>query len=497
VKIEAMNEMVAQALEALVPAPGDGAPWQDAEVWDLIAGGRARGVHHIESPAMLSLARMCDCRDIDTLVAIVSVIRPGAANSLRKIRFARRARGLEEPEFAHPCLEPILRSTHGVVAYEEHILQICEVFAGMSPGRADLIRRSLVKNRLEKMEEHREEFARHARSQGRTEEEIAAVWELVFGFRGYAFCRAHSTAYALEAYAAAVEKTRRPAQFLAAVLTHEKGFYSPLVYTLECRLLGIGLRSPCVNGPVDRYLAEETEGRWHIRVPLRRIKDLPARWLEAVRGARAEGGAFRSLADLVARTGPDAHTLRLLLRAGALDEWGRSRAELAWQIRTTAPARQGQSLLFAEGATVENSADLLEEPSPAAILGDEMELLGFTVRGHPLDLWPDVAWDTYCPVAEIGRYVGQTVTVGGLIVAHRDHHQKDGRAMKFLTICDRTGMVETEVFAEATRRFGVQTLRHPVLGVTGRVQPLLGDSGFSLEVERLDPPRRMREPRRG
>ncbi|MEI8313180.1 MAG: PHP domain-containing protein, partial [Verrucomicrobiota bacterium] len=59
-------------------------PWEDPAVWDLIATGRARGVHHIESPAMTSLEKMCGCRDIDTLIAIVSVIRPGAANTLRK-----------------------------------------------------------------------------------------------------------------------------------------------------------------------------------------------------------------------------------------------------------------------------------------------------------------------------------------------------------------------------------------------------------------------------
>ena len=105
-------------------------PWEDAEIWQMIATGNARGVHHIESPAMISLARMCGVRDIDCLIAIVSVIRPGAANSSKKSEFARRAQGLEPVQYAHPSLEPALRSTFGVVAYEEHILQICEAFAG-------------------------------------------------------------------------------------------------------------------------------------------------------------------------------------------------------------------------------------------------------------------------------------------------------------------------------------------------------------------------------
>ncbi|MEI6492627.1 MAG: PHP domain-containing protein, partial [Verrucomicrobiota bacterium] len=194
-------------------------PWEDPAVWDLIASGRARGVHHIESPAMTSLEKMCGCRDIDTLIAIVSVIRPGAANTLRKETFARRALGLEPPSFPHPSLEPCPRNTHGVIAHEEHILQIADAFAGMPAGRADILRRALVKVQDAKIEEMRGEFCDFARRRGRNEEEIRAVWELVHGFRGYAFCRAHSTAYALEAWQAAWMKTYHPADFLAAVLT--------------------------------------------------------------------------------------------------------------------------------------------------------------------------------------------------------------------------------------------------------------------------------------
>jgi len=100
-------------------------------VWEVVAGGQARAVHHIESPAMISLCKMCNVRDIDTLIAIVSVIRPGAANESKKMEFARRYQGLSPVRYPHPSLEACLRSTYGLVVYEEHILQICEAFAGL------------------------------------------------------------------------------------------------------------------------------------------------------------------------------------------------------------------------------------------------------------------------------------------------------------------------------------------------------------------------------
>ncbi len=130
----------------------------------MIATGNARGVHHIESPAMISLARMCGVRDIDCLIAIVSVIRPGAANSSKKSEFARRAQGLEPVQYAHPSLEPALHMTFGVVAYEEHILQICEAFAGLNPGRGGRVcGRALVKEKDAVIEEVRLEFVAAAK----------------------------------------------------------------------------------------------------------------------------------------------------------------------------------------------------------------------------------------------------------------------------------------------------------------------------------------------
>jgi error-prone DNA polymerase len=203
-------------------------------------------VHHIESPAMTTLHRMTNVKEIDGLIAIVSVIRPGAANESKKLSFTRRYQGLEPVTYPHPSLEECLRSTYGLVVYEEHILQICEAFAGLPPGRADVLRRALGKDRQDIIDEIKIEFADCARQLGRSESQIAEVWELVVGFKGYAFCKAHSTAYGVEAYQSAWLKLHYPAEFMAAVLTNGKGFYSPLVYVLECHRLGISLLPPSV-----------------------------------------------------------------------------------------------------------------------------------------------------------------------------------------------------------------------------------------------------------
>ena len=333
-------------------------PLSDAGVWQMIASGNARGVHHIESPAMTSLACMAGVRDIDCLVAIVSVIRPGAANGLKKAQFARRAQGLEEVTYTHESLAPVLRSTFGVVAYEEHILQICEAFAGLAPGRADVLRRALVKLDARKVKEVRGEFITAARARGRTEKSIAAVWELVAGFQGYAFCRAHSTAYAVEAYQGAYVKHYHPAEFLAAVLTNGKGFYSPLVYTLECRRLGIGFLLPSVNISGDAFQVE-TPSAPHgtpppplgktIRVPLRCIKDLSEAMLARWRAELAQR-PFTDVRDFCERVQPEGPEALNLIRCGAFDGFGPSRTEDFWHcLHSTHDRSAGEGWLFTQG----------------------------------------------------------------------------------------------------------------------------------------------------
>jgi DNA polymerase III alpha subunit/nucleotidyltransferase/DNA polymerase involved in DNA repair len=508
------------------PREGHIEPWSDPGVWNMIATGNGRGVHHIESPAMTSLACMADVRDIDRLVAIVSVIRPGAANGLKKAQFARRAQGLEPVEYTHESLAGVLRSTFGVVAYEEHILQICEAFAGLAPGRADVLRRALVKQDMKKIAEIRLEFIAAARGRFHDETTIEKVWNLVAGFQGYAFCRAHSTAYAVEAYQGAYAKHYHPAEFMAAVLSNGKGFYSPLVYTLECRRLGIGFLSPCVNAFTDAFTASrqrpgvrqssgaferpsacaklqragalqnapaliDSELTQAIRVPLRCIKDLSEATLNRWRQNHTP---FTSIRDFITRVRPEAHEALSLIRCGAFDRLGGNRTEQFWHcLHSARDVGHGDDWLFQDSDERELRATFREEPTALQKLQDETELLGYTVTGHPLDLHPHIDWRSYCPIAELHRYHGHRVTVCGLIIVSRHHMQQDGQPMKFISICDYSGIVECEIFAAAYRLYGLNTVRYPVVQITADVRPFDNLQGYTLEVQRVQKAR-MRTP---
>lgn len=465
-------------------------PWEDPNVWDMIAGGGARAVHHIESPAMISLCRMSNVREIDGLVAIVSVIRPGAANESKKLSFTRRYQGMEPPAYPHPSLEPCLRSTFGLVVYEEHILQICEAFAGLPPGRADVLRRALVKQKRAVIDEIGEEFITSARARGHEDAKIAEVWLLVTGFNGYAFNKAHSTAYGVEAYQAAWLKRYYPAEFMAGVLTHGKGFYHPIVYVLECHRLGLKLLPPSINEPGPAFMPHGQS----IRVPLTKVKGLTRRTEDKLLAARARA-PFTSLPDFVVRVGPTSEELESMIRVGAFDEFGETRTRQFWQaqhaLRTFGALSQPNQPWLLPPPRLEQFPGIpLNEPTRQEQLQSETDLFGYAVSGHPLELFEGVAWDTYCPVNRLGEFIGQTVVTCGLVVEQRTHHQITGEPMKFLSLADWTGIVETELFAQTYKSYGLATIRYPVLEIEGTVEPYENGRGFSLRVLRAAAPRK-------
>ncbi len=184
-----------------------------------------------------------------------------------------------------------------------------------------------------------------------------------------------------------------------------------------------------------------------------------------------------------------------MIRVGSFDEFGATRTRQFWEAqylhRASGTGRdEGQSWLLPP-PSLERFPDVpVREPTRRERLEAETELFGYTLSGHPLELFEDVAWDTYCPVVRLGEHVSETVTTCGLVVEQHTHHQITGEPMKFLTLADWTGMVETELFAQTYKNYGLATVRYPVLEVTATVEPFENGRGFTLRVLRRPVPSR-------
>jgi error-prone DNA polymerase len=239
----------------------------------------------------------------------------------------------------------------------------------------------------------------------------------------------------------------------------------------------------------------------YIRVPLTRTKGLTERTIKRLLIER-ERGTFASLMDFHRRVKPSPEELEAMVRAGGFDEFSQTRTRQFWEAQQLVKrgARNAEcgtgnlELDFETGPDPVSSffihnSSLLREPTRRERLQAETELFGYAVSGHPLELFADVAWDTYCPVARLGEHVGETVVTCGLVVEQRTHHQITGEPMKFLTLADWTGIVETELFAQTYKSYGLATVRYPVLEITATVEPFDNGRGFSLRVLRAGKPR--------
>ena len=63
---------------------------------------------------------------------------------------------------------------------------------------------------------YRERFIEGARSRGVDADTAAEIWRQMASFGGYAFCKAHSAAFAAVSFQAAFLKMHFPAAFMAA-----------------------------------------------------------------------------------------------------------------------------------------------------------------------------------------------------------------------------------------------------------------------------------------
>tara|TARA_R110002096_G_scaffold24453_9_gene77072 strand:- start:35965 stop:39912 length:3948 start_codon:yes stop_codon:yes gene_type:complete len=416
--------------------PAD-APEEDADTARTLGQGRTLGCFQIESPGMRHLLLQMQARGMDDVIQAVALIRPGPAGSGMKDAYIRRVHGLEDPRAPHPSLDGVLRDTHGVMLYQEDVMQTAAKLAGMDLAEADRLRRALQKRRFEELVPLQRRFLDGAAGQGVSAEDAQAVWDLIANFASFAFCKAHAVTYGRIAYRAAWLKTHFPAAFLTAFLLNETGYYPTRVYIEEARRLGVRILGPEVNKSGAHFQLERGSGGTGplgLRTGFATVKGLTGTTLEALLAARESQGPFLSLPDFLERTGARTDETETLIRCGAFDAFDRTRPELAWRLQLLrAPARRvpaGSGLdLGRLAACRENpieaarsrtggwngrglgvEAEVLEpgrtaslfpdppsqavvlpglpDPSPLERGRDEFELLGFTLQDHPVALFP-------------------------------------------------------------------------------------------------------------
>jgi len=467
-------------------------PLDDAAAFDLLRRQATTAVFQLESRGMKDLIKRLRPDCFEDIIALVALFRPGPLQSGMVDDFINRKHGTARVAYPHPDLEPILKPTHGVILYQEQVMQIAQVLAGYSLGGADLLRRAMGKKKPEEMAKQREIFMQGATGRGVAEEIAEHIFDLMEKFAGYGFNKSHSAAYALLTYQTAWLKAHYPEAFMAAVLSADMDHTDKIVTLIEdCHAMGLEVQRPDVNASEHAFTVA---GPGTIRYGLGAIKGVGRSAIEAITAERAASGAFRDLHDLCRRVDlrrANRRVLEALIRAGALDALGPNRATLMARLENALRTAEqhvqastaGQNDLFGLGPEVPDPG-VSEAEAPAVVpdwsdrerLSAEKESLGLYLTGHPIEEYEaELAQFTSGRIADlvggIDSGVGESgygggrrdVVIAGLVVALR----RQGGRRAFLTLDDRSGRVEMPLFEENYQKYRHLLVRDALLVVEG------------------------------
>ncbi|HET6337274.1 MAG TPA: DNA polymerase III subunit alpha [Polyangiales bacterium] len=223
-------------------------PMDDATTYALLSSGETTNVFQLESTGMQTLIKQLRPDNFDDIVALVALYRPGPLGSGMVDDYVAGKHGKKKVEYPHACLEASLKETHGVMVYQEQVMQAARVMAGYSLGGADLLRRAMGKKKPEEMAKQKVTFVDGAKANGHSAEDAERVFELMNFFSGYGFNKSHSAAYALISYQCAYMKAHFPVEFLCATMTADRDKIEKVVRTVaEARAMGITVLAPDVN----------------------------------------------------------------------------------------------------------------------------------------------------------------------------------------------------------------------------------------------------------
>src|SRR5690606_17312946 len=197
----------------------DQLPLDDEKAYQLFQAGQTHGVFQFESSGMRDTLRKARPTCLEDLIALNALYRPGPLRGGVVDDYINRKHGRVEIKYEVARMEPVLKETYGVIAYQEQVMRLASELAGFSLGEADELRRAMGKKDAAKMHAQRERFMQGCRDRDIPEKRAQKVFEFIEFFAGYGFNKSHSTTYAVLAYQTAYLKANYPRHFMAALLT--------------------------------------------------------------------------------------------------------------------------------------------------------------------------------------------------------------------------------------------------------------------------------------
>ena len=464
-------------------------PMDDSETFSLISKGNTLGIFQLESTGMRNVLRELQPENLDDIIAVVALYRPGPMDSIP--HYIKGRHNPETVEYKLPCLEPILKPTYGCVVYQEQVMSIFRTVAGFTFGHADVVRRAMSKKKAAVLMAERDGFIAGAEKNGIDGDTAAELFEDMTDFANYAFNKSHAAAYGIISYRTAYLKAHYPRQYLSALLTSVLGNQAKVAeYINECSKFGVSVLPPDINES-DMYFS--ASGERDIRFGLLALKNVGRTLVDGIIMER-EQGSFRSFEDFVSRTaGGDMNkrALEALIKAGCFDNLGTYRSRLLASYEAVYEKIQDKNRRNLDGqldmfsVSVSPEADVpfeypnLPDLSMREKLMLEKECSGMYFSGHLLDDYSKhVDFLAPKPISDIIRdddseekpsLDGKKVKICGIVGRITKKQTKNGEQMAFFMVEDRFAEIECIAFAGKFAAYSDLLLPDMALCIEGTV----------------------------
>lgn len=486
-------------------------PLDDTKTFKLLKAAETTAVFQLESRGMKDLIKRLQPDNIEDMIALVALFRPGPLDSGMVDDFVNRKHGrakvaYPDAKYQHEKLEPILKPTYGVIVYQEQVMQIAQELAGYSLGGADMLRRAMGKKKPEEMAKQRSTFEEGAKGEGVDPDLAMKIFDLVEKFAGYGFNKSHSAAYAIVSYQTAWLKAHYPSQFMAATMSSDMDKTDKVVtFIEECREMGLTLLPPDVNQGEFHFNVDDDD---NIIYGLGAIKGLGEGPIENIIEARKDG-PFSDLFDFCARIDPrrvNKRALEAMIRSGAFDgispkvdrDYDRAVMFAAMPEavkaaeQSAANANAGMTDLFGDVVpSGDSDVDVYAEFrnvrswSIKERLNGEKDTLGLYLTGHPIEEYRHELKHLISSRISDLKPDKSNQNVAGLVVGLRVMKTKRGDTMAFVTLDDRSGRIECAVFADTYNEYRDKLVKDGMLVIEGQVNYDDYSGGLKMRADKV------------
>ena len=459
-------------------------PLDDKDTYDLLGTGMTEGIFQLESAGMRQFLSELKPRNLEDIIIAISLYRPGPMDSIPHYLECRE--NPEKIEYPLEMLRDVLKSTSGVVVYQEQVMSIFRMVAGYTFGHADIVRRAMSKKKHDVLEAERGAFIDGAVSRGVDGKKAEKLFDDMISFANYAFNKSHAAAYSIISYRTAYLKTHYPKEYFAALLTSVLGNMPKIAeYISDCSKLGIGVLPPDINKSEMYFHVSEN----NIRFGLLAIKNVGQNFVaNAIKERKRR--PFSSFDDFVERMSDydmNKRQIESLIKSGAMDRLGKRRSQLIASYEIVidgATSKRGNNIAgqldffsMADGldAGLEFKYPDLPEIPLSTKLMQEKEATGLYFSGHPLDSYrehiADIPHEEIVSLGELQESGERKfINIVGMVSSVTVKTTRNGDRMAFFTLGDRYGEIECIAFSRAYLQVARFISEDAALCVNGTLQ---------------------------